>query len=148
LDEVDIPSRQAGGLIGALGRFDARIEGNDVLVAADPGRAAGLYGGEHVDGQIRRLPGAILGNDDDGGGPVTYWTAVIKLDGIGDRLRLADNLRSEVGAELGQLILQPVRLVLDHHRGDLIARGAVFGGVNAPGQAEQAGKGEPGGAVG
>ena len=93
LDEVDVLGVHACGLVGALRGLHRRIEGDDVLMAADPGRAAGLHGGQHVDGEIRRALRAVLGNHNDGGGPITYRTAVIELDRIGDRLRLPDDVR-------------------------------------------------------
>ena len=132
--------RDAGGAVGELGRLDGRVERDDVLVPGDPRRAPRLHARQHVDGQVGSPLCAVLRNDDDRGRAIAHRTAVIELDRIGDRLRLADDVEGQLGAELGQRILQPVRLVLDDDGRHLVAGGAVFCCVNAPGEAEQSRK--------
>ncbi len=99
-------------------------------------------------GRSRRPLRAVLGHHDDGGGAVAHRTAVIELDRIGDQLRLPDDVEAQVGAKLGQGVLQTIRLVLDDYGRDLVSRRSVFGGMDAPGEAEQPREGQPGRPVG
>ncbi len=147
LDEIEILWRDAGCRIGPLRRRHGRFERAQIRMPGEMRGAPGLHRGQHVDGEIRRASGPVPGRDHDGRGPIARGAAVVELHGIGNHRRLPDDVEREVGAELGQRVLQAVALVLDADGRDFFARYAPARRIGLPGFPEKARERQPAFAV-
>ena len=147
LDEVDVLRRQARLLVAALSRLDRRVEGAEVGMAGDAGRAARLYAGRNVDARPLAAGRAIGGHQEQRCRAVAGRAAVVELERVADEGRGGDHLAGQVRAHLRERVPEAVLLVLHHHRRDLVAGGAVALRVDPPGDAEETGKGESAHAV-